>query len=526
MRLSPILARIPRIAALAAVLGACAPAAPPAPPAPAPVPRVRIIHTNDFHGRLLPETPSWAGGRKVGGSAALAAHFDSASAQFDGPAIVLSGGDDMQGTAISNLSWGRSTIAAHNAAGYAAAALGNHEFDWGLDTLRARVAESRFPWLAANVYAAGADTQPGWVRPWVMIERGGVRTAVVGAALPSTPEIVMAGRVAGLRFGPAAPAVARAARQARAAGAHFVVAAMHIGADCERPGSAPAEESSGCEGEVLAVADSVDDLVDLIVGGHTHQRVLTTVDGLPVVEARSYSTAFSVTDLELRDGRAVAVRREVRTPYVDEVDPDTAVARIVAEWEARVLPISRREVATLAAPMERGRGETSLGNLLADAVRSATGAQATLINNGSIRRDLPAGPATYGVLYELQPFQNELVRLEVTGAQLRAALENALAEGAPGAHLSGMAVTYDPAAPQGSRVRDIVLEGGRTVRDDDRVTLGLSEFVATGGDRYTSFTQGRLTRTGLVDLDALVAYLQSLPQPVQPPTDSRWRAVR
>jgi 2',3'-cyclic-nucleotide 2'-phosphodiesterase (5'-nucleotidase family) len=509
---------------LAGALSACSPAAPAAGPAPGDgVRRVRIVHTNDFHGRLLPQQ---VGGRAAGGSAVLAAHFDSAAARFGGPTLVLSAGDDMQGTAISNLSWGRATIAAHNASGYDAAAVGNHEFDWGQDTLAARVRESRFPWLAANVFVAGTRRQPAWLRPWVMIERGGVRTAVIGIALRTTPEVVLAGRTAGLEFGPEAPAVDQAAREARAAGADFVVVTAHVGASCEESGTAPAEPSAGCRGEILEMADALTEPVDLVVGGHTHRRVLTHEDSIPIVEAGSYSTAYSVTDLERRGGRTVVTTREVRTPFADEVSPDTQVARVVAEWERSVRPITERVVATLAQPMEREGDEYALGNLLADAIRVQTGAQASLVNNGSIRRPLPAGPVSWGILYELQPFANALVTVRVTGAQLREALEVALASGTPNAHVSGLVVRYDSAAPEGRRVREVRLDGGAVVDDDDVVTVGLSEFVATGGDRFTSFTQGRMTRTELVDLDVVIAYLQGLPQPVRAPDAGRWRAVR
>jgi 2',3'-cyclic-nucleotide 2'-phosphodiesterase (5'-nucleotidase family) len=508
---------------LGAALAACSPAPPAAGPPPEPeARRVRIVHTNDVHGRLLPQTPSWANGRVVGGSAVLAAHFDSAAVHFDGPTLVLSAGDDLQGTAISNTSWGRATIAAHNAMGYDAAALGNHEFDWGLDTLRARVRESRFPWLAANLFVAGTRRQPEWVRPWVMIERGGVRTAVIGIALSTTPEIVLRGRTEGLEFGDEAPAIDQAAREARAAGADFVVVTAHVGAVCEQPGRAPAEPSAQCRGEVLRIADALTEPVDLIVGGHTHLRVLTSQDSIPIMEAASYSTAYSVTDLERRGGRTAAVLREVRVPYADQVSPDTQVARVVDEWERAVRPLTERVVATLAQPLDRTGDEYALGNLLADAIRRQTGAEATLINNGSVRRDLPAGPVSWGVLFELQPFANPLVTVRATGAQLRAALENALARGSPDAHLSGMTVRYDPSAAAGARVREIRLDDGRVVGDDDVVTLGLSEFVATGGDRYTSLAQAPMTRTALVDLDALIAYLQSLPQPVRAPAVGRW----
>jgi 5'-nucleotidase len=509
----------------AGALAACAPAQPAAGPAPADggVKRVRVVHTNDFHGRLLPQQ---ANGRSLGGSAVLAAHFDSARARFDGPTIILSAGDDMQGTAISNLSWGRATIAAHNASGYDAAALGNHEFDWGQDTLRARVAESRFPWLAANLFVAGTRRHPEWVRPWVMIERGGVRTAVIGIALSTTPDIVLAGRTAGLEFTAEAPAIDQAAREARAAGADFVVVTAHIGATCERPGTAPEEPSAQCEGEALSVADAVTEPVDLIVAGHTHRRVLTTHDAIPVVEAASYSTAYSVTDLERRGGRTVATKREVRTPFADEVSPDTAVARVVEEWERNVRPVTERVVVTSAQPLERSGGEHALGNLVADAMRARAGAQASIVNNGSVRRDLPAGPLNWGVLFELHPFGNALVRTEVTGAQLRQALENAVSGGRTDAHIAGMTVRWAPAAAAGSRIREIRLDDGRVVNDDDVITLGLSEFLATGGDRYTSLAAARTTRLAMVDLDALIAYLESLPQPIRAPATGRWVEVR
>ncbi|HWK89828.1 MAG TPA: 5'-nucleotidase C-terminal domain-containing protein, partial [Longimicrobium sp.] len=394
--------------------------------------------------------------------------------------------------------------------------------------LAARVAESRFPWLAANLFVAGTRTHPAWARPWVMVERGGVRVAVIGIALPTTPDNVIAGRVAGLEFTPAAPAVDHAAREARAAGADFVVVTAHVGAVCERPGAAPAEASSGCAGALLRLAREVTEPVDLFLGGHTHERVVAEVDGIPVLEPASYDTAYSVVDLERRGGATRVLRREVRTAWADEVDPDTAVARIVGEWQARVRPVTERVVATLAAALEHpDGGEYPLGNLLTDAYRAAAGAQASLVNNGSIRRPLPAGPVTWGMLYELQPFGNVLVTVEVTGAQLRAALENGLGrDGVPDAHVSGLAVSYDPAAPAGVRVREVRLDDGRVVADGDVVTLAVTEFVAGGGDRYASIAQGRARPPGPVELDAIIAYLQSLPQPVRAPEDRRWKPVR
>jgi 2',3'-cyclic-nucleotide 2'-phosphodiesterase / 3'-nucleotidase / 5'-nucleotidase len=519
---------VPWLAAAAAmlVLGACAPAAPPAAPAPETEPRVRIVHTNDFHGRLEPQSPGWAGGRSVGGSAVLAAHFDSARARFDGPTLVLSAGDDYQGTAISNMSWGRATVAVMNAKRYDAASLGNHEFDWGQDTLRARLREESFPRMGANVYRSGTREHPEWIRPWTMIERSGVRVGVIGIVTAQTPDVVIADRLAGLAFGPEEEAIDRYAAAARAAGADFVVVTMHEGGECDEPGDAPEEESRGCRGRMIEIAESLNERVDLIVGGHTHLRVMTTVNGIPLMENNPFSVNYTVTDLARRADSTVVLHRAVHTSWADEVDADTAVARVVLAWQDSVRPVAERVLTTFAVPLEwpdSRIGEYPIGNLIADAHRASTGAHVALLNNGAIRRAMPAGPISYGELFELQPFQNEMVTVETTGAVLRAALENAVdAQGRITAHVSGMTVRYDPAAPAGARVIEIRLDDRGTLGDSDPVTVGMTEFLAGGGDRYTMLRGERVSRARMVDLDALVTHLESLPQPVRPPMAGRW----
>jgi 2',3'-cyclic-nucleotide 2'-phosphodiesterase (5'-nucleotidase family) len=515
---------------------ACAPAQSAAPETPAgageSVKRVRIVHTSDYHGRLFPQSPSWASGRSVGGAAVIAAHMDSAAARFDGPTLFLSAGDALQGSAVSNLSWGRAVIDIHNASGYDAAALGNHEFDWGQDTLAARARESTFPWLGANITVAGTDRQPSYARAWTMIERAGVRIAVIGVALEETPQLVMPGRVSNLIFGASARAIDRYAREARAAGADFVVVTGHIGAECRTPVERPAPpeaESGECRGELIDLVRQIREPIDLFTGGHTHLRVLTRVGSVPVVEPWSYGYAYSVTDLESRGGRVSATRREVRIPWGDEVTPDSAVARLVEQWSVETRPVLERTVARMAEEMPRpdiGRGEFAVGNLLADAFRMAVGAEASLVNNGAIRRGLPGGSVNYGALYELQPFQNVLVEVEASGAQLRAALEHAVSSGQVNAHVAGLLVDWDSTAPAGSRIRSVRRADGRPVAETDRIRLALSEFVAQGGDRFESFRGLSARQTGVVDLDAVLTYLQRQPQPVRAPLGGRWRQVR
>src|SRR5438067_2522095 len=149
---------------------------------------LRVLAINDFHGALEPQVWPWSAGRPVGGAAALKPWLDSLARACFCIGIRLDGGDEMQGTPVSNFNFGRPAIAALNALGIDAAAIGNHEFDWSVDTLRARMAEAHYRFLAANITDSAGTARPDWAEPFTVIERGGVRVAVIGLALPATPE--------------------------------------------------------------------------------------------------------------------------------------------------------------------------------------------------------------------------------------------------------------------------------------------------------------------------------------------------
>src|SRR5215207_7795839 len=183
-------------------------ARPPRPPA-----RLRIIGTNDFHGALEPRTDSR--GVRRGGAAYLATAIRRARAECVAPqcvSLLVDGGDQFQGTPASNLAFGRPVVRLFNQLGYVAAALGNHEFDWGQDTLRARMRDARYPFLGANVrYADGRDVP--WIRDDTLIVRQGLKVGVIGLASVITARTAAARNVAGLTFVPPGPIVDSLARR-------------------------------------------------------------------------------------------------------------------------------------------------------------------------------------------------------------------------------------------------------------------------------------------------------------------------
>src|SRR5881398_1173470 len=334
---------------------------------------LRVLAINDFHGALEPQVWPWSAGRPVGGAATLKPWLDSLARGCFCTTIRLDAGDEMQGTPVSNFNFGRPAIAALNAFGIDAAAIGNHEFDWTMDTLRARMAEAHYRFLAANITDSAGTARPDWAEPFSVIERGGVRVAVIGLALPATPETTAPRNVRGLAFGDGGRAVRRVLPQARAA-ADYVIVVAHVGAFCDGDGAAVPLGPAACHGEIIDLARSLDSgSVDLIVSGHTHSLVNTVVNGIPIVQARSSGAGIALVDF-VRVSAAGALRREVRarieTPFADRIHLDPTLVDALRLSQASVSAITDRPVARFGAELRRTGGEYGLGRLIADAQRN------------------------------------------------------------------------------------------------------------------------------------------------------------
>jgi len=487
------------------------------PPFPSGTRILRIIATNDFHGALEPRPD--ANGVQRGGAAYVGAAIDRARKECAPrcETLLLDAGDLFQGTLASNLSFGRPVVDYYNRMGYAASALGNHEFDWGIDTLRARMRQAKFEVLGANVrYTDGRDVK--WIRNDTIVTRGRTKVGIIGLSTVATPTTTRSANVVGLRFDDPAPIVDSIGPSLRKRGANFVVVIAHAGAFCDRG------PDSTCNGEIIDLARKVTTKVDAIVSGHTHSLVNTVVNGIPIVQARSSGRAIDVVDLPLVPDVG-QVRHEVRELASDTIKPLASIDSIVQRAVARVGPLINRHIATIPVALARQGNQYPLGNLIADAQRWAAKGDVAIMNNGGIRTDLRAGDATYGSLFELQPFGNTLYSLTMTGAQLRGLLEAMLSK-SPNDHISGLAIKYDPSRPAGSRLVSVNMADGTSLSDSRTYSVIMNDFLATGGEGYNA--AGRATASkplNIVDLDALIDYLKSLPAPISAPTEVRIQPV-
>jgi 2',3'-cyclic-nucleotide 2'-phosphodiesterase / 3'-nucleotidase / 5'-nucleotidase len=476
---------------------------------------LRVLATTDLHGALL-EKPGGQGESRAGGIAVLAGLMDSLEHECDCPTLRLDAGDAMQGSVTSNVTRGRAMVEVLNRMRIAAAAPGDHDFEWSVDTLRRRMSESRYPWLVANLFDATSGKRPEWAVPYAMLEAGGLRVAVVGYLTPETKSSIKPELTVGLRFSEGALSIHDVLAEVRAQRPDLTVVLAHAGGNCT---------GAVCTGEVVRLADAVESrTVDLIVAGHTHEIVNTRVAGVPIMQAGSEATAIAVADVVKTQagGREVRTRVELVTRRA-HANPD--IAALVEAYSRRADSLINRVVATVKAPLARAGDQHRLGAMIAEARRNVLRADIGLVSNDDIRSDLAAGPVTYGGLFEVQSSQNRVVRVTLSGAQLRHVLEHTLRHGRPTAHIAGARVRYDPRRRPGSRVQSVEVQR-RKLHSDRQYTLAVDDFLATGGGGYSLLVGLPQERGATLDLDAVIAYLRRLPQPVNVTTPPGFISTR
>lgn len=560
-----------RLAALPLVclIGACSTLAPP--PA-APV-TVRIVGLNDFHGNLEPiKRPAvlddGQGGKQeifVGGAAWMASAIAKLRSQNE-HSLVIGAGDLVSASPLaSSLFLDEPTIGVMNRAGLDFTSVGNHEFDRGwkellrLDrggcekhTLREPCAVepnfqgAEYPILAANVRTAdGSTLLPGYGIRRFGSGANSVAVGVIGLTLKGTAQIVSPGGIEGLAFEDEAASINALVPTLVAQGTDAVVVAIHQGLVPE-----PGASYSGCgaiAGDLRAILERLDPRVDLVISGHTHRSYVC--DFGTVDPARTFTVTSAgyggtmVTDIALTiDPRANAVTgiaarnvpvqsagdgRALNAAF-ENFSPDPEVAAYVARYVAAAQDVANRPVGRISQSALRGTPESALGNLVADAQLAATrkvGAVAAFMNPGGIRSDLTArdgGTVTFGDIYAVQPFGNELVTKTFTGAQILQILEEQFANPANANILAvsqGFTMTLDPSKPAGQRVVAAELDG-KPIDPAATYRVTLNNFIGAGGDGFATFKQGSDAVVGPLDLDSMEAYLRAA-EVVQVPATGR-----
>lgn len=553
------------------------------PPAPAPI-RLTLVGTNDVHGWVYPQEFSLEGGKVLteGGMPAFAGYLAILRRENPDGVLLLDGGDMFQGTLPSNLSEGQVVITGMNALGYTAAALGNHEFDYGpvgpspvalepeqdpFGALKARIGEAKFPVLAANVEEVQSGLRPAWLPKSgsVLVERNGVKVGILGLITPQTPYVTNPVNVASLRFTPLAENAIAAAAALRAQGAEVVIALAHAGGRCARWDDS--NDLSSCEpsnGEIFAMMDAIPEgTLDAVIAGHTHAPMGHFLKGTPVVETTGMGKTFGMIDLAVDPVTRKVLREQTRIspmiPICAQVEAesgtcdskrlrgkagveivgatfrgqpvisDQALAQKLEPARTVANEIQQRPLG-LTAPKRMLRSyedESGLGLLLADALRSYERADLALLNPGGLRADLRQGELTYGDLFEVLPFDNTISTVTVNGEQLRRLFEAAYSARKGVFQPSGAKVKLSRCQGPG-RLLSLVLEDGKPPDPNRKYRVVMPDFLARGGDGLGPML-GTLPPEQ-IDLglarsdnyrDAIVTELQKWKKPVASPPKGR-----
>ncbi|HEX6240892.1 MAG TPA: bifunctional metallophosphatase/5'-nucleotidase, partial [Polyangiales bacterium] len=410
--------------------------------------KLQVLGINDFHGRLAQGL--LVANRPVGGAAVLASYLRAESAAFDGTSLIVHAGDHVGATPpnsallqdepaievlnlLANRYCGKGLLSAPrcNVVG----TLGNHEFDEGVDELlrligggnhakgpflESRWRGARFPYVSANVIdAESGDTL---LPPYSIHDVQGERVAVIGAVLEATPTIVTPQGVAGVRFVDEADAINAVVSKLTKRGIHAFIVTIHQGGSQPSFTGSTGSGSAAPSGAILEILTRLSSEVDVVVSGHTHSftnALVNNAQGHPILVTQAFSNGTAFDDIELvidrRSGDVVEKSARIVTTYADEgpgLTPAQDVASLVAAADARVAPQVERVVGEAASAINRAQsaaGESALGNLIADAQRSAMGTDFAFMNPGGIRADLDQGPITWGELFTIQPFSNDLV---------------------------------------------------------------------------------------------------------------------
>jgi 5'-nucleotidase len=469
--------------------------------------RVTLLQVNDVY-QFTPVE-----GGKRGGLARVSALRKKIIANSPHTLFLLAG--DTISPSVESITYkGKQMIDAWNLSGLDLATFGNHEFDFGPDVLRERVAESKFKWLAANVIDKKTGKPFADTPEFLIREFEGVKVGFFGLTLPETKTTSRPGPDVDI-LDPCTTAT-RIVPEIRARGAQVVIGLTHLSMQEDK-------QLARCSG------------VDLILGGHEHSLLESMAGHAPILKMTADARQLGRIDLNISKttGQLQSIDWQV-IQVTDELPEDAQFASLERKYGSLLKELARRVGHTNVELEARGAvgrtRETNIGDFVADAFRVATGADVAIMNGGSIRADdiIKPGDLTRRDVLSLLPFKNRVVKLEITGATLRAALEHGVARSAEDAEpgrfpqVSGMRYVFDASRSPGARITKLTVNG-KPLDDRKTYTLATTDYVAGGGDGYAMLKDARLlipVAQGQFDSDVLQKAI-SLVRAIAPKTDGR-----
>ncbi len=482
--------------------------------------QVQLLGVNDFHGQL--EMSRKFKGRYVGAAEYLAAYLKQREAKNKNTFLVHAG--DMVGGSppVSSLLQEEPTIEVLNKMGFDLGTLGNHEFDRGVKEMLRLIqggtnqndgyfSGAHFPYVCANLI--DEKTGKTLFPPYEIKKFNGIPIGFIGVVISDTPKIAPPNQTAGVKFTNEVKAINHSVTELKKKDVKAIVVLAHNGGSQSSP-------NGTAKGQIIEMATMVDAEVDVIFSGHTHTYLNKVVDGKLIVQAYSYGIAFSDVDLiidsETKD--IVNKKAEIVKVYQDVIKPDPEIKEMIEGYEAKIAPIVNKVVGIAANDFMSTRnksGESTLGNMIADSQRLAMKSDFAFMNPSGIRSDLQSGEVTWGELFTILPFKQNLVKITLTGEQIRKLLNQQWQQPALVRilQISGLKYTWDGTKEDGHKVIDIYRTDGTPIDSNANYSVTTNSYLANGGDNFSVFSEGKQKVDGPTDLEAFNLYLRSFKQP-------------
>ena len=465
---------------------------------------ITILQFSDFHGAVDNATSSKNPGMDK--FAAVVKEYTNQTAE-NNTYIVVSGGDNYQGTAMSNLTHGKVINEMMKALDVTYSAIGNHEYDWGDGYFAEWETDSGMEYLAANVVVKETGEIVDYADPYAIYEANGKKIGFIGIATPDTVNSVLYENIEHLDFLEPVEVVTKYEKILREEEqCDAVIVLSHLPAQQEEDGT--------ITGEAADLANAVDG-IDGILSGHSHNYVSGEVNGIPILQPINNGRGLSVLTLTFK-GEELSVEYDVRdfVPEVETLSSDEEVKAIYDKYNEELKPILSEVIAE--QPMEfvhdSSVADTDLGQYSDKLITEIAGTQIAFTNGGGIRASLEAGELTIGDMYTVFPFDNTIVTMEMTGAHIKEVLEHGLNPDNEVGMIQyyGLIATVDTTKEVGERVVSITLLDGTELDMDGTYTVATNNFLATDGDGFVFSTASNIKDTNKTIRDAMIEHIKEL----------------
>ncbi|MEQ8173100.1 MAG: bifunctional UDP-sugar hydrolase/5'-nucleotidase [Candidatus Eremiobacterota bacterium] len=469
---------------------------------------VNIIYTGDIHGAITPMPDKEYG--VIGGVSNMAHVINKLKKEDNWKYALVDAGDWSQGSLESNMNRGKTMLEVMDSIGYDAVEIGNHEFDWGRESLDELISKTKVPLVGANILKEDGTLLDN-VKPYVIKEINGVKVGMLGVLADTIREEGDPRKVEGLTFSNTIETTKKYISELKSGGVDLVVVLSHEGDEYDRK-----------------LASELSNVI--IVGGHSHNQTIEEVNGNIIVKSGTQGKNVGHLKLKVKKDEHKIIGYENKFIPVTEnllksvsLKMDSGVEDIVTPVIMEAQNKKSQVIGETNIDLTHDRlkvEESVMGDFVADAIRVGTNSDIGMIVSSGVRDQILRGKITFGDVYRILPRDDASVCLDLTGEQIKKLMENSARQHKNYLQISGMTVDIDREKPAGEQVSNIKVNG-EPVDMTRAYRVAINDITFTGSCGYDEFPKGKNVEFGRIQRDILVDYIKANPCIDVPPQKGR-----